>query len=70
MFVSSDTYKPNEIEKIFEPFTQSTRTKTGAGGTGLGLSIVRLIISAHQGKIWAKNNFDIGSSFYIQLPIS
>jgi two-component system, sensor histidine kinase ChiS len=46
----------NELEDIFSPFTQSTRTRTGAGGTGLGLSISKEIIEGHQGKIWAECN--------------
>ena len=59
----------DEIDSIFEPFTQSSHTKTSAGGTGLGLSICTEIIKAHNGKIWACNNKDNGSSFYFILPI-
>ena len=58
-----------ELETIFEPFTQSSRTKTAAGGTGLGLSICRQIIEGHHGKIWATNNIDIGSSFHFIIPV-
>ena len=59
-----------EINNIFEPFIQSSRTKTGAGGTGLGLSICKSIIEAHNGKIWAENNLDKGASFHFIIPIS
>ena len=59
-----------ELESIFDPFTQSSRTKTVAGGTGLGLSICRQIIEAHQGKIWATNNLENGSSFHFSIPIT
>jgi two-component system sensor histidine kinase ChiS len=59
----------NELESIFEPFTQSSRTKTGAGGVGLGLDIARKVIEAHNGKIWAKNNQVKGSSFLITFPL-
>ena len=59
----------DELESIFEAFTQSSRTKTRAGGTGLGLSICRAIISAHHGKIWAENNKDgQGSRFHFTIP--
>lgn len=58
----------DELEEIFAPFVQSSRTKTGAGGTGLGLSIVNNIIKAHNGKIWAENNQDLGATFHILLP--
>lgn len=59
-----------ELEKIFEPFTQSTKTKTKAGGTGLGLSICKEIIESHGGKIWARNNENkIGVTLNFVLPI-
>ena len=58
----------NEIEYIFNSFTQSTRTKTKAGGTGLGLSICQEIIKNHGGTIWATSNKNIGSTFHFTLP--
>lgn len=57
-----------ELENIFEPFEQSTRTKTKAGGTGLGLSICKQIIKLHMGSIWAKNNISGGVTFYFTIP--
>jgi two-component system sensor histidine kinase ChiS len=59
----------SELESIFEPFVQSTRTNTGAGGTGLGLSISKEIIEAHGGKIWAENNAEVGAKFSFTIPI-
>ncbi len=58
----------DELYSIFDKFTQSSKTKTGAGGTGLGLAICQEIISAHQGKIWAENNPEGGATFKIVLP--
>jgi len=58
----------NELELIFDKFTQSTRTKTGAGGTGLGLAISYEFIKAHNGKIWAENNPEGGATFSFMLP--
>jgi two-component system sensor histidine kinase ChiS len=57
-----------ELKNIFDPFTQSSRTRTKAGGTGLGLSICQKIIEAHSGKIWALNNADKGASFHFSIP--
>jgi signal transduction histidine kinase len=61
---------PDELETIFDKFTQSSKTRTGAGGTGLGLSICREIVRAHHGTIVACNNPQHGASFIIHLPIT
>lgn len=58
-----------ELQSIFEPFSQSSRTKTGAGGTGLGLSISKSIITEHKGLIWAENNQKSGSIFKFTIPV-
>jgi two-component system, OmpR family, sensor histidine kinase VicK len=42
-------------------------------GTGLGLYISKNIIEAHDGKIWAQNNHDLGkhgATFSFSLPLS
>ncbi len=45
----------DELEAVFDKFTQSRNTKSKAGGTGLGLPICREIIQVHKGKIWAES---------------
>lgn len=60
-----------ELEAIFEPFTQSSRTRDGSGGSGLGLTICRKIMRAHGGAIHASNrpaHQGGGSCFHLQLP--
>ena len=57
-----------ELDYIFEKFTQSSKTKTGAGGTGLGLAISQEIVKAHGGKIWAENNQEGGTTLSFMLP--
>lgn len=57
----------NELERIFERFYKSDRSRSG-GGTGLGLSISRHIIEAHGGKIWAKSDPGKGSEFCFTIP--
>lgn len=59
-----------ELESIFDKFTQSSKTRTGAGGTGLGLAICHEIITAHGGEIWAINNRDCGANFTFTLPVT
>jgi len=60
---------PNELDTVFDKFTQSSKTKTNAGGTGLGLSICSEIIKGHQGKLWAKNGKNGGAVFYFLIPV-
>jgi PAS domain S-box-containing protein len=57
-----------ELNSVFDKFIQSSKTKTNAGGTGLGLSICKEIINAHNGKIWAENNPEGGTTFSFMLP--
>lgn len=58
----------SELEKIFDQFVQSSKTRTGAGGTGLGLSLVRAIVADHGGRVWAVNNPEGGACFHLVLP--
>jgi two-component system sensor histidine kinase KdpD len=57
-----------DLPHIFETFYRAHRTGC-IGGTGLGLSICEGIVSAHQGKIEAKNRVGGGAVFSIRLPI-
>ena len=52
---SGTSIPESELETVFDKFSQSSKTKTGAGGTGLGLAICREIVQAHGGRIWAAN---------------
>ncbi len=60
----------DELETVFEKFTQSAKTKSGAGGTGLGLPICREIVKAHGGHIWAENRTSKGALFSFVVPRS
>jgi signal transduction histidine kinase len=54
------------LPKLFSKFSVSNSTT----GTGLGLFICKNIIEAHDGRIWAENNFDKnGATFSFTLPI-
>jgi light-regulated signal transduction histidine kinase (bacteriophytochrome) len=59
-----------ELESIFDKFSQSTRTQTGAGGTGLGLSICREIMKLHGGSIHAENRVTGGACLVCLIPRS
>ena len=59
----------NELNQVFDRFTQSSRTRSSAGGTGLGLAICRKIVTAHDGRITAANHAEGGAIFTVDLPI-
>jgi GAF domain-containing protein/CheY-like chemotaxis protein len=60
----------DKLENIFEEFTQVDGSSTrAAGGTGLGLSITRHFVEMHGGRIWVESTIDVGSTFYVALPI-
>lgn len=58
----------SELDAVFEKFVQSSKTKSGAGGTGLGLAICREIVTAHGGRIFARNNPAGGADLVVELP--
>jgi len=60
----------DELNDIFDQFTQSSKTESGAGGTGLGLPICREIAHGHGGDIFASNNISTGgTTFSLILPV-
>jgi two-component system, OmpR family, phosphate regulon sensor histidine kinase PhoR len=59
---------PEAINRIFERFFKTDRSRSGRG-TGLGLSISRHLIEAHGGRIWAESLVNQGSTFFFTLPI-
>jgi len=55
---------PRARDKLFTPFTGSTR----AGGTGLGLAIARDLVRGHGGDITLMATSGSGTTFRIELP--
>jgi signal transduction histidine kinase len=53
---------------VFERFYRVPGDRSSTG-SGLGLYICNQIIMAHRGKIWVESEIDLGTTFYIQLPI-
>ncbi len=65
--IFSDTgcgMSPEQVEKLFEPFSTST-----TGGTGLGLSIVYQIVRDHNGTINVRSLENEGTTITVELPI-
>ncbi len=67
----------DELERIFERFYQTDKSRRGGSrrGVGLGLAIAREIVQAHGGSISARNADDIqgsqaGAVFVVCLPLA
>ena len=54
---------PDQVEQLFEPFSNST-----SGGTGLGLSIVYQIVKDHTGAINVRSQEGKGTTITVELP--
>ncbi|MCD8503693.1 MAG: transporter substrate-binding domain-containing protein [Burkholderiaceae bacterium] len=62
--------KPEELERVFEPFTQIAPFLTRRqGGTGLGLPISQQLIEMMGGQLWASSTPGEGSCFSFFVPL-
>lgn len=61
---------PQEIGNLFEKYRQTASGKnTTQKGTGLGLVICKMIVEAHEGRIWVESEERKGTTFFFSLPI-
>ena len=58
----------NDLESIFEKFTQAGNSSNSTKGTGLGLAICREIVNLHGGRVQAENRSDTGARIAFSIP--
>ncbi|MGQ9870547.1 sensor histidine kinase, partial [Leptodesmis sp.] len=58
-----------ELESLFEPFTQSRRRQTFQEGIGLGLSISRQFVQLLGGELSVTSTVGVGSCFGFSIPV-
>lgn len=60
-----------DLPYVFDRFYRCDKSRLSThGGMGLGLAICKYIIEAHKGVISVSSKKDLGTTFYIRLPIS
>lgn len=59
----------NELEEIFQAFTQGTRREFVHGGTGLGLTISRRLSTLMGGTMGVQSRLGKGTIFWFELPL-
>jgi signal transduction histidine kinase len=60
---------PEDQEAIFEEFRQVGTADKKVEGTGLGLTPCRKFVELHGGRIWAKSQIGVGSTFTFTIPV-
>ena len=60
----------HQIGRLFERFFRGENVISTESGTGLGLYIAKYIIEKHNGRIWCESKENIGTTFYIYLPLA
>ena len=59
--------RPENLEKIFDPFVQTEDGRTKDGGAGLGLAICRSFVKLMNGSISVKSQIGKGSTFSFSI---
>ncbi|WP_204346276.1 tetratricopeptide repeat-containing sensor histidine kinase [Psychroserpens algicola] len=56
------------IDKLFQNGTFTTRGTSNEKGTGLGLTICKELVELNKGRIWVESTQGVGTKFYVELP--
>lgn len=61
---------PEQMKKLFKPFSGGNKRYNNEPSSGLGLWICKLLVELHHGEITAESTEGKGSSFFIKLPLN
>jgi CheY-like chemotaxis protein len=61
--------RPEELQRIFQPFEQVGDMQRRSGGTGLGLAISRALVHDMGGQVQVSSEYGRGTRFRVELPL-
>ena len=60
-----------QARRVFEPFYRADNSITREfSGIGLGLALCKKIVEMYNGSIWCEPGVDLGTVFYVTLPVN
>lgn len=59
----------SEKERIFERFYRIDDVNSSIRGIGLGLTLTKKLVETLKGKIWFDSTINVGTKFYVELPM-
>jgi signal transduction histidine kinase len=62
--------RPEDLQRIFEPFQQADAAKSRNNGVGLGLATCRRIVERHGGQILAQSSPGDGTAILFTIPFA
>ena len=61
--------RPDDLDRIFEPFEQVGDVQRRSGGTGLGLTITRALVNDMGGQVQVRSELGRGTRFRVELSL-
>lgn len=61
--------RPEDIERVFEPFDRLGAQQSGIEGTGVGLTLSKHLVERMGGRITVRSERGVGSTFTVVLPL-
>ena len=62
--------RPEDLERVFEPFDRLGAEQSGVEGTGVGLALVKHLVERMKGTITVESVPQVGSTFSVELPMA
>lgn len=62
--------RPEDAERVFEPFYRADPSRSKVGGLGLGLTLVRRVAEAHGGTATLQSGVGQGTTVCVTLPVA